>query len=279
MVNMNSNQNKKVKVIVLRAAGTNCDIETKFGFDYLGANTDLIHINKLISSEIKLKDYHILAIPGGFTYGDDISAGKIMAVQLIYTLKHQIKNFIEEGKLIIGICNGFQVLVKAGILPGNEFFTQQASLTLNDSGKFEDRWVYLESVTSNQLPVTRERKCVWAKGIKDIIYLPVAHAEGKFIPQNRQILQTLKENNQIVFQYATKEGKIAKNFPENPNGSVEAIAGICDGTGRILGMMPHPERNILFHHHPHWTRKPQKHLCDGVKILENGIEYVKENLL
>jgi len=258
----------KAKVIVLRAAGTNCDIETKFAFEYVGAEADLVHINKLISGKVSLDDYHILAIPGGFTYGDDIAAGKILASQLTFKLKSYVDKFIKDDKLMIGICNGFQVLVKAGILPGSSDFKQEASLIFNDSAKFEDRWAYLK---------TNQDKCIWTKGIEDIIYLPIAHAEGKFISGSSKNLEKLKNNQQIVFQYVDKDGNFA-GYPYNPNGSEESIARICDESGRILGLMPHPERNILFHHHPRWTRHKDKDLSFGVKIFKNAVEYIGNNL-
>ncbi|MFH1782954.1 MAG: phosphoribosylformylglycinamidine synthase I [Candidatus Omnitrophota bacterium] len=264
----------KPKVIVLRTAGTNCDIETAYAFTLSGAIVELVHINELVKGEKRLQDYHILALPGGFTYGDDIASGKILANEIRYRLGEEIKGFIEEGKLIIGICNGFQVLVKAGILPGIERDIIEASLTHNDSGKFEDRWVYLK--TGHKSQVTGHR-CVWTKGIKDIIYLPVAHGEGKFIPRDKNILSTLKKNNQIVFQYVDEKGSYGK-YPINPNGSTEHIAGICDPTGRILGMMPHPERHILFTQHPRWTRNKKKAHGDGLTIFKNGVSFVKEKL-
>lgn len=269
--------NVNVKVIVLRTAGTNCDAETAFAFKSFGAKVDLIHINKLFAAEVSLKDYHILAIPGGFTYGDDIAAGRILANELIKRLGEAICRFIGDGKLIISICNGFQVLVRSGILPGpldeEEWqahdSSQKVTLTYNDSGKFEDRWTYLQ--LSGQ--------SVWTEGLDDIIYIPVAHAEGKFVPQNNEVLNKLKSNGQVIFRYCDKEGKTAA-YPANPNGSVDDIAGITDRTGRILGLMPHPERHFLFIQHPYWTRLHQNgKYGQGAKIFENGIKYVKEKLL
>ncbi len=268
---------KKVKVIILRTAGTNCDQETRFAFEYFGAQVDLIHINNLLANKTRLKDYHILTIPGGFTYGDDIESGRILANELIFKLGEDLCRFITDKKLILGICNGFQVLVKAGILPGPlteeerscHDCSQKVTLTHNDSGKFEDRWIYLE-VTG---------KSVWTEGLKETLYLPVAHAEGKFAGQDKKILEKLDENHQVSFRYTTKEGEAA-SYPHNPNGSQENIAGISDAAGRVLGIMPHPERHFLFTHHPHWTRLANKgKLGDGARIFENGIKYVKENLL
>ena len=249
---------KKPKVIVLRTAGTNCDKETAFAFKMAGGEADLVHINELARDEKFLKDYQILAIPGGFTYGDDIASGKILANEIKYKLNKDLKNFINSGKLIIGICNGFQVLVKAGILPGINTGAIEATLSFNDSGSFVDKWVYLGS----------RDLCIWTKDIKNTVYLPIAHGEGKFIPRDKEVLAQLRKNGQIVFKYT-----------DNPNGSIDDIAGICDTTGRILGMMPHPERHVLGTQHPRWTREGLKEHGDGFQIFKNGIDYVKEKLL
>ncbi len=257
----------KPKVCVLRTAGTNCDEETAFAFSKAGALAELVHINKLIEQKKHLADYQILAIPGGFTYGDDIAAGKILANELRYKLIDQIKIFIQEGKLIIGICNGFQVLVKSGLLPGNSDLRQEASLIINDSAKFEDRWVYLKSTV----------KCIWTKNLSEIIYLPVAHGEGKFIAKDELVLQRLKDNGQIVFQYCDEKGGLA-GYPENPNGSEDNIAGICDESGRILGLMPHPERHIEVSQHPRrWGVAKNKNEGDGLQLFKNGVEYIRKN--
>jgi phosphoribosylformylglycinamidine synthase len=210
-----------------------------------------------------------MAIPGGFSYGDDLAAGKILANELKYKLLNEVKKFISDGKLIIGICNGFQILVKAGLLPGLDGFNQEATLMLNDSGKFEDRWTYLKST---------DTKCVWTKDLPQVIYLPIAHGEGKFVTKDLAVLNKLKENKQVVFKYCDQDGKAGK-YPVNPNGSTEDIAGICDETGRIFGLMPHPERHFLFQQHPHWTRlKSRAKFGDGAAIFKNGVEYAKKNL-
>ncbi len=256
-------------VLVLRAAGSNCDQETAYAFKAAGARADLIHVNRVVSGEVALDTYHILAIPGGFTYGDDVSAGKILANELRYKIGESLWEFHECGKLIIGICNGFQVLVKAGLLPGAEKSGAQiATLTDNDSGKFEDRWVYLK---------TNNSPCVFTRGMPDTVYFPVAHAEGKFVPASEKVLEELRANHQIVFTY-THPGGAAPEYPWNPNGSVADIAGICDPSGRILGLMPHPERHFDPTNHPRWTRDGLKE-GDGVAIFRNAIEYVREMLI
>ncbi len=267
---------KRVRVLVLRTAGTNCDQETGEAFRYFGAAPDYVHVNRLVTGEVSLDAYQILAIPGGFTYGDDIISGRILANELRLRLGDALSRFIREGKLVIGICNGFQVLVRAGILPGETregavwgpTTPQTATLTYNDSAKFEDRWTHLK-VTG---------RSIWTKGLDAVLYIPVAHAEGKFLT-DPATLKGLREKGQIAFCYCTAEGE-APAYPENPNGSIEHIAGITDATGRILGMMPHPERHFLSRQHPSWTRLPRRGgLGDGAQVFLNGVEYVQNNIL
>ena len=267
---------KKVKVIVLRTAGTNCDKETAFAFQEAGARPELVHINQLTRGEKRLSDYQILAIPGGFSYGDDIASGKILANELKFGIEDDVQKFVKDGKLIIGICNGFQILVKSGLLPNiaGNFKTIESTLTLNDSAKFEDRWVYLKRITNHE---RRTTNCVWTQGVDKIIYLPVAHGEGKFIPKDKKVLEYLKKNGMIVFEYTDENGK-RKGYPFNPNGSVENIAGICDKTGRIFGLMPHPERHISYLQHPRWTRNTYRGEGDGFAIFENGVQFCRNSL-
>ncbi len=263
------------KVCVLRTAGTNCDAETAFGFRKAGASVELVHINRFIAGEKKLADYQVMAIPGGFSYGDDIASGKIFANELRFKLAEDIKEFVKEGKLIIGICNGFQILVKSGLLPGNDELSQETSLVINDSGKFEDRWVYLRaSQTANRKP---QNSCIWTRNLPEIIYLPVAHGEGKFVAKDNAVLEKLKENQQVVFKYCDSNGELS-GYPDNPNGSQENIAGICDRTGRIFGLMPHPERHISALQHPRWVSAKNNQEGDGLAIFKNGVEYARKNL-
>lgn len=263
----------KVRVIILRTAGTNCDEETKFAFEKLGCRAELLHINRLRSNPQNLRKYAILVIPGGFSYGDDIAAGKILANELKQCLKEELLRFIEEGKLILGICNGFQVLVKAGFLPGNKELIQEASLVLNESARFEDRWVYLRKFKTKD---SGKNKCIWTEGLEEMFYLPVAHAEGRFVPKDHRLLEKLKKNGQIVFQYTDPQGNLL-GYPWNPNGSIENIAGICDSTGRIFGLMPHPERYIFVEQHPRWQRKVSSFVC-GMEIICKGVEYARRRL-
>lgn len=268
---------KVVRVIVLRTAGTNCDQETGFAFEYFGAQVEYIHINELFRGEKRLDDFQILAIPGGFSYGDDIISGRILANELRLRLGQDLQRFINDGKLMIGICNGFQVLVRAGILPGapdaEQIWTpqtgQSVTLTYNDSAKFEARWTHL----------TTQGQCVWTRGMDRVIFAPVAHAEGKFLVGDPSLLAAMKARQQIVFCYCDETGG-KPSYPDNPNGSVEDIAGITDRTGRILGMMPHPERHMLRRQHPYWTRVKQTgELGDGARIFENGVAYARAHLL
>lgn len=269
---------KKPKVLILRTAGTNCDNETAFAFQLAGGVSEFVHINELITGRKKMAGYQIFAIPGGFTYGDDIASGKILANELKFKLGADVEKFIKDGKLIIGICNGFQVLAKAGLLPGiGRFWEIESSLTLNDSARFEDRWVYLSPQAGNQRPPV---KCIWTKDLPTMIYLPVAHGEGKFIPKGEGIRKKLWERGQVVLQYVDGDDNLA-GYPFNPNGSVDNIAGICDTTGRIFGLMPHPERHIFRQQHPRRTDNGAgagKAEGDGMQIFRNAVEYAKANL-
>lgn len=257
------------KVLVLTGYGINCDIETQHAFKLAGARAERVHINDLINGKERLSDYHILSFPGGFSFGDDIASGKVLANMVKYNIGEQIQEFIDLGKLILGICNGFQAMVKMGLLPGfnEDYATQEVTLTYNDSGRFEDRWVHLKA--------NKISKCVFTKGIENI-YLPVRHGEGKFVAKNPQVLEKLKRGNHIVFQYVDTEGKSA-GYPHNPNGSVNNIAAICDKTGRVFGMMPHPEAFQHRTNHPGWTREELPEEGAGIAIFRNAVEYVKKN--
>jgi len=260
---------KNIKAIVLRAAGINCDAETQFALQLAGADAERVHVNRLIEDKNLLERYQILVFPGGFSYGDDIAAGKILAYQLVNHLAEVVQKFIDDGKVVLGICNGFQVLVKTGILPGNSSIAGHSDVTItyNDSGKFEDRWVYLAPKTDN---------CVFIDPARQI-YLPVAHGEGKVVTKDEQTLEDLRSTARIAFKYVDKDGKEGP-YPINPNGSVDSIAGLTDSTGRILGLMPHPERYIHSTHQPHWTRKKTDTEPDGITIFKNAVNYVKQNL-
>ncbi|MBM4083571.1 MAG: phosphoribosylformylglycinamidine synthase I [Planctomycetes bacterium] len=258
---------KRPKALILRTAGTNCDYETLYAFEKAGAAAERVHVNRIVEDKARLHKYHILALPGGFSYGDDIASGKVLANELICRLADDLCKFIADGKLVLGICNGFQVLAKAGFLPGFNSGQQDATLTYNDSNKFEDRWVYLKTVSSKSAFVKEG----------DDIYLPVAHGEGKFVARDPSVLERIKANGQVVFRYVDPSGQPA-GYPWNPNGSTEHIAGICDPTGRILGLMPHPERHVEPTQHPRWTREGLKPEGDGFRLFRNAVEYCRANL-
>ncbi|MDO8568424.1 MAG: phosphoribosylformylglycinamidine synthase I [Dehalococcoidales bacterium] len=252
----------KVTALILRAPGTNCNFETAFAFEQAGAGVASAHVNQLIRREQRLADYQIMVIPGGFSYGDDIAAGKVLANELRVKLAEDISRFIASGGLILGICNGFQVLTKAGILPDPK--TGDAShLTLanNDSGKFECRWVHLG--------VNQASPCVFTKGIERMD-LPVAHGEGKVVA-DAALLPKLN----VALYYTGEKGERDAGYPYNPNGSVNDIAGICDASGRIFALMPHPERHIRGTQHPQWPRLGAKASGDGLQIFVNAVKFVK----
>ena len=252
----------KVKALILRAPGTNCDAEAAFAFQQAGAAVASVHVNQLIHREPRLAEYQIMVIPGGFTYGDDIAAGKVLANELRLKLGEDIQRFIEGGGLILGICNGFQVLAKAGILPWlADSGSPRLTLTNNDSGKFECRWVHLM--------VNRESPCIFTRGI-DSMELPVAHGEGKVVAEP----EVLPELN-VALYYTDEHGNTDVGYPHNPNGSVNNIAGICDASGRVFALMPHPERHIRGTQHPRWTRLGAKEHGDGLQVFINAVKWAQ----
>lgn len=252
------------RVCVLRAAGTNCDGETVHACERAGARAQRLHVNRLIEKPELLEQFQVLIIPGGFTYGDDISAGKVLAVQLANALAEAMNKFITSDKLVMGICNGFQVLVKMGLLPAGVGGAQEVTLTANDSNRFEDRWTTLRADSSRSVFIRAGQ----------VLYLPVAHGEGKFVPRDPEVLKRLQLAGQILFRYMAPGGGIPE-YPDNPNGSVDDVAGICDPSGRILGMMPHPERHVEPWHHPHWTRKGLAAEGDGLQVFRNAVRYFR----
>jgi phosphoribosylformylglycinamidine synthase subunit PurQ / glutaminase len=244
-------------VLVLRAPGTNCDAETGFAFEQAGAKAETLHINRLLEKPSLCRQFQILCIPGGFSYGDDLGSGRILGNQMLHHLVEEMLRFKADGKLILGICNGFQVLMKSPVLLDND--PEQgpaATLTLNDCGRYQDRWVRLE---------TRGSKCVFLQGIERM-YLPIAHAEGKFIARDDAALNQLDAAGQLALRYTSGD---------NPNGSMADVAGVCDATGRVFGLMPHPERHIDPTQHPRWTRGEAGTVGDGLKLFQNAVAYFK----
>lgn len=258
------------RTLILRTAGANCDRETAFAFELAGAQSELLHINRILENPGQLDRFQILAIPGGFSYGDDIAAGRIFANQIRHHLADAFARFIESGRPIIGICNGFQVLVKTDLLPGPIAGQtgQTCTLTNNDCGRFIDRWIHLSAPKS---------KCIWTADIERL-ELPIAHGEGKFVPRDEAIRQALWENSQVALVYTNPGGSPANGeAPHNPNGSIDDIAGICDASGLVFGLMPHPERHIDALQHPAWTRmaKVPKE-GQGLAIFRNAVRHVTE---
>lgn len=227
------------QALILRTAGTNCDQETAEALRLAGAVPEIHHINELISKKLSLDSYQLVVIPGGFSYGDDVAAGKILANELRFKLGESLGKFIASGRKVIGICNGFQVLVKTGFLPGNPGGEQTVTLASNDSGQFQCHWVKLK----------REKSaCQWLNSTDVDWDLPIAHGEGKFMARDNKTLGALESAGQVIFRYST----------ENPNGSMNAIAGICNKEGNVVGLMPHPERHMARLQHPEWTRGADK---------------------
>jgi phosphoribosylformylglycinamidine synthase len=251
-----------VRVLILRAPGANCDHEAQFAFEKAGALADRLHINRLREAPTLQHRYQVLVVPGGFTYGDDVAAGKILANQLSHFLGDALRRFRDQDKLILGICNGFQAILKAGLLipPNDE--GPVATLAHNTSGKFDDRWIYVKA---------HPGKCPFLAGL-DQLHLPVAHGEGRFVCRMDWQLQGLIQAGQAVLRYVDANGQPGK-YPINPNGSQGDIAGICDPTGRVMGLMPHPERHVLPTQHPRWTREGLRAEGDGLAIFRNAVRF------
>jgi len=266
---------RKPRSLVLSGNGLNCERETAHANRVVGFAVDIVHISTLMEGTKSIHEYDFLNLPGGFLDGDDLGAGKAQAVKWRYQgikdstsrFVDDLLRFVSEQKLIIGICNGFQLLTKTGLLPGfgNDHHRQTVSLTFNDSGRFEDRWVY---VKANALS-----PCIFTKDI-DKIYLPVRHGEGKLVVGSDIGAAELHDKGHVVMQYCDENGKIAEEFPDNPNGSVMSIAGLCDSSGRVFGLMPHPEAFVHFTQHPRWTREDLPEEGDGLKIFRNACEYL-----
>lgn len=248
------------RVLVLRAPGTNCDEETEYAFHLAGASTEPVHVNRLLGGAVDLNRYQVFVIPGGFTYGDDLGAGKVLANELVLKLGDHLLSFVERGGLVLGICNGFQVLVRAGLLPVATG-TQSVSLLPNNSGRFECRWVHLR--------VAKDSPCIFTQGL-GAFELAVAHGEGRlYVPAE------VEDSIVPALHYCGADMEPA-TYPDNPNGSYRDIAGLTDSTGRILGLMPHPERFVRRSQHPAWTRRAApEEAGDGLKFFTNAVEYAR----
>ncbi|HNQ22696.1 MAG TPA: phosphoribosylformylglycinamidine synthase I [Phycisphaerae bacterium] len=295
----------RVRVLVVRAPGINCDEETVYAWQVAGAEADLVHVNRLVEQPQRLDDYQIVTFPGGFSYGDDIAAGVILAQHVTLHLAERMRELVARGGGLLGICNGFQVLVKAGLLPDGAAPTsgsvpetsrtavdavetgafeapyvghggptlplqrslgtgggRQVTVTFNDSARFEARWVRLEVTTEH---------CVFLRG-GELLELPVEHAEGKVVTADDSVISALRQGGHVALRYVDHDGR-SDRYPANPNGSVAGIAGLCDSTGRVLGLMPHPERHLDATHHPLWTRRAPGEPPDGLKIFRRAVEH------
>ena len=250
------------------APGTNCDEEAAVAWQRAGASAETWHVNRLIESPAVLDRFEIVTIPGGFSYGDDLGAGRILATRLGVVLGDTLRRFHDRGGLVLGICNGFQVLVRTGLLPGGDF-PCAATLAHNDSGRFEARWIKVVPRPGLSPFVTFDEP----------IELPVAHGEGKFLTAVPAQLSRLERNGQIVLQYACASGLPTQEYPANPNGSAAAAAGVCDPSGRIFGLMPHPERFVESWHHPRWTRREKgtEGAGDGLRIFRSAVESLQSS--
>jgi len=252
----------ELPVLVLRCAGINCDEEVMRCWKLAGASPTLVHINQLADDPDVIDRFKIVTIPGGFSYGDDIAAGQILAQRIMHESREAMHRLVERGGGILGICNGFQALVKTGLLPGGPDSRELVTVTYNDSARFEARWVVLEVCTD---------KCPFlTPGGK--LEMPVEHAEGKVVTAGASALERLERDGRIAVRYVDEHGN-HDAYPANPNGSEAGIAGLCDATGRIFGLMPHPDRAFAPTHHPLWTRRSHDHVPDGLAVFENAVRY------
>ena len=271
-----------IRALILRAPGINRDEDAAAAVELAGGCAERVHVNRVVAGGARLADYGLLIIPGGFSYGDHLGAGKLLAVDLVHRLGEQLAAFVADGRPVIGICNGFQVLVKAGILPGStndrrpttddqrpvdrkgDGSSAVATLADNESGRFECRWVRLAADPSS--------RCVFTRGIERPIEVPVAHGEGRFVARDGSALDALRRGGQVALRYVAADGGPA-GYPDNPNGSDDAIAGVCNPAGNVLGLMPHPEDAIVPQQHPRWTREPWRAEGDGLAIFRNALRY------
>jgi phosphoribosylformylglycinamidine synthase len=261
----------KPQALILRTAGTNCDEETAYAFELAGASAERVHLNRVLAEPAVMEQYQLLAIPGGFSYGDDIAAGRIFANQIVHHLGDALRGFVDAGKPVIGICNGFQVLIKTDLLPGalvGERSGQTCTLTNNDSGRFVDQWIWLKP---------RGGKCIWTEGIDEPFELPVAHGEGKFVAADESVRRALWDDGRVALTY---------DKGTNPNGSMDDIAGVTDQSGFVFGLMPHPERFVSSLQHPAWTRRAAESIAardrdggglegPGLRLFSNAVRRVE----
>ena len=248
-------------ILILRAAGTNRDGEAAWACQLAGGEPEVVHVGQLMEGSVRLSDYRMLVLPGGFSFGDDLGAGKLWAMLLRHRLGDELRAFIAAGRPVLGICNGFQVLVKSGLLPGLQA-QQSVTLTRNSSGKFECRWVHLKADPSSP--------CVFTRGLDELVYCPVAHGEGRLVVRDTAHLETLQAQGLAALRYVEPDGSPA-GYPANPNGSHADIAGLCNTAGNVLGLMPHPEDHLIPEQHPRAARGAGGQL--GLTLIKNGVSY------
>ena len=272
-------KNSDINALVLCGYGLNCDIETAHALELAGANASRVHINSMIDGSVDLSDFPLMVFVGGVAWGDGHGAGVIQAVRMKNNAGEKLLKFVDDGNLVMGICNGFQTIVNLGLLPGfdGNYKDRSVALTFNDCGNFRNDWVHLN--------INDKSPCVFTKGLSRI-ELPIRHGEGKFVADDA-VIDRLTNDNQVVCRYATPDGNpAAGRFPDNPNGSMQDIAGICDPTGRIFGLMPHPEAFNHNTNHPDWARRrelmtrgqtPAKaSLTTGIRLFESAASYLRK---
>jgi len=268
---------REVRALVITGFGLNCERETARAFELAGARAEQVHLNDILAGLRRLDEFHILALIGGFSFGDHLGAGAVFANRLRARLRSQLEEFIGSGRLIIGICNGFQTLARLGLVPAldGRLFEPQVALALNDRGVFRDAWVTVRA--------EKNCPCVFTRGV-DVLSLPIRHGEGRFVARDRRTLERVEEEGLAALRYVDPQtGEPAQEFPHNPNGSWNAIAGVCDPTGRVFGMMPHPEAYLAPWNHPLWTRQRAEGALPaeggGLAIFRNAVAFAREHFL
>jgi phosphoribosylformylglycinamidine synthase I len=262
-----------IPVLIITGFGLNCEVESKYAWDLAGARAVMVHYNDILQAPARLHDYAALMFVGGFSYGDHMTSGHVFAMRARHRLMRDLERFIGEGKLILGVCNGFQIMIKLGLLPGldGDYSTQKLSLTQNDCGRFQNFWVHLRFDPGSP--------CVFTRGL-DRMPLPVRHGEGKIFTLSKELLKRLDREACVACRYVDPAGGDATmQFPHNPNGSLNAIAGLCDPTGRVFGLMPHPEAYLYPENHPHWDLQrlsgtlPER--GQGLGVFKNAVEHLR----